>query len=465
MHYLQDKRILITVFALLAILVLNIRYSAKQSLWHDEAYTLAFTQNNSIYSNAIQFQTIENSNNLTTKKILHYFSTTKLSVKELLILEGHPPLYFLLIKEYCDLVGPNKIFLRLFSTFFGQLTFIYLLFNIQQKGLQYYLILLLIISNPFLFYFNSEARMYSLAMFFATVSYFSFKKIHIGQINKFLYILSATCLFYTHYFGIIFITTLLLSKYRILTAKKLNLFTLIPYLLFLPWISIIFPQLEFHQSHWTDGKYSLIDSILSYLKSGIHFISGPNTFNKYDIITLWGSLILIYTISNINFSKIKLVSKYFIYCLLLVTFDYIFNKHTIAVTRYYIFIFIFIIDDINSLQKNNVISYGFIWIGTIIISMFSINKIYRLDTARKQMFEEAAYYIDTYHENDKIYYTEAGPMIFMLSHHLSKEHELIKYNNQNLEENCILVEENLGLKREINKFQKIPFAGINIYTK
>lgn len=85
-----------------------------------------------------------------------------------IILDVHPPLYYILLRVWDIILGDSLYSLRLFSAFFGILTvlFIYLFVNKTFKNEKFALISAAFIAiNPFQIQYAAEARMYTLGTF------------------------------------------------------------------------------------------------------------------------------------------------------------------------------------------------------------------------------------------------------------------------------------------------------------
>ena len=153
----------------------------------------------------------------------------------------NPPLYYLLLHFWMKIFGNGEMAIRLLSYLF-HLALVYLSYKFAQKlRLSKFIttfLLLTIFFNPMLIYFAFEARMYSLLALLATASmYFFYLK------NWQPYVLATALGLWTQPFMVFVILSqglyLLLTK----TFKKEHLWAfLASFLLFSPWIPIIFRQ-------------------------------------------------------------------------------------------------------------------------------------------------------------------------------------------------------------------------------
>lgn len=155
----------------------------NQSLWLDEAIGALAVRDLSYYDLIFKFLKIDN----------------------------HPPLYYFILKGWTSLLGYSEFSLRLPSILFGVGT-IYLTFIIARKAVGKALspfpiiTAILIATSQFHIYYSQEARMYSMAAFFASLSIYSFLYlIEDGKVSiKYwiLYSFSITCLVFTDYMPI-----------------------------------------------------------------------------------------------------------------------------------------------------------------------------------------------------------------------------------------------------------------------
>lgn len=142
-------------------------------------------------------------------------NSARLSERSLsLIIEGtasdiHPPLYYLLLRAWRELVGSSEIALRSFSAFLG-IAIVALVFSLGRQLLgnawRYGAIAgaLFAAINPALIYYSQEARMYEMLAFLALVSTLLLIRIlqHPQWRTSWLiaYVLTAAAGLYTHYF-------------------------------------------------------------------------------------------------------------------------------------------------------------------------------------------------------------------------------------------------------------------------
>jgi uncharacterized membrane protein len=348
---------LISKFTLAATLILyllfGLSYSEKQGFWHDEMYTLTFLKGVSIYtfegSIWSEQDTIYDVNHF--KTLLsedNFYSNFSTQIMH----EGHPPLYFVLLKLWSYLFGSSEVALRSFSLCCGLISFLVLFNLFRRKAEQTYTawaVLVMLIFNPFLFYFFTEARMYAFAFLLATFSFrywLVYQKERKLKSHAFLYFcLSSIGLLYTHYYGIFFLSTLAFVELLKFGFKRFMLNHCIAFLFFLPWGLVIRKQLSFHDVHWTDGIISFGESFAGYLDGITHLLispmANPLLYERVIMIVILTILLVFLFIKEWKFTLI-LLSAILTYGLQVYVFDQLIGHHSILVPRYYIFSLIFI---------------------------------------------------------------------------------------------------------------------------
>lgn len=214
-----------------------------QSFWRDEAFSYLMAKKN-------------------IKEII--FFTAK---------DFNPPLYYLLLHFWIKLFGSSEIMIRSLSLIFYCLSiYVFFLFFIEiLKIKDWYLIVLFLIfaiTNPLLIYYAFEGRMYSMYVFFSTLSCYSFLK----NMKK-TYLLSTILNLFTHYFAIfIYLSQILFFiKKRKIISKNTTYIYFLPFLFFLPWLFfLIWVKKNFFIDNFWITKLDLykIFLIFGYLYTG-----------------------------------------------------------------------------------------------------------------------------------------------------------------------------------------------------
>jgi uncharacterized membrane protein len=472
---------------LLAYLIISLSYSEKQGWWHDEIYSMTFLSGVSAYTfeNSTLPNPIEETSSHKINEIVQNGNLANNLYRQL-VHEGHPPLYFLTIKGWSLLFGKSELGLRSFSVFCGLITiliFYGLINKITKDEILKCLFITCVISNPFFYYFNNEARMYALTYLLASSAFYYWIKMRSNgnNGNRTRFIISSFLLLLSHYYGVFFIATL--GTLHIIQTRKLNHIFIyaIPVIIFSPWALIIQEQLASHSAHWTDGSLNILLSYFSFMYGVIHlFISPVSEINFIELIITCLILIVPLFLSKSKELIRSIVISLFTYGSLIYLFDLIVDHHTIAIPRYYmpitIILYWYIFKSINILKRS--ISSSLL-ITQIIVGLIVIIQIFNLDRAPKQMFREVAAYIEMkYHPDEAILVLEqGGPLAFGLSYYLIQNYQLvssIEYN-PNDPRKMILIQENLGLDTEISgynfipdsgkKLIMVPFVGINLYEE
>lgn len=469
-------------------------FSNKQGFWHDEIYTLTFMKGISAYP--FEGGTLYNVNDelaIDTYKNLLNEDNFLLNFPLQILHEGHPPLYFGFLKIWSITFGYNELALRSFSVLCGVL-FLLVLFNLiryrTKKENTALILLIFTMFNPFLFYYFTEARMYALAMLFAILTFkywLSFYNTKRFKSLEFLYFtLSSTALLFTHYYGIFFITTLIFFDIIKNGIKANSLLYAFPFILFSPWILVIRKQLSFHAVHWTDGSFSLYESVYGFANGIVELLFSPVSTSL--LIERIITLLLVVTI--IKFSSLVYLRKLIIwgailYFIQIFIFDQFLDHHTIIVPRYYAFIlilFLWSLMKVLEYTKKKII-YIIILI-FLLVSANSIFDIYNLQRAPKQMYRELASYIDVNKDSNKtlIVIESEGTLVWGIANYISNNFQVVftkDYKSDNRFSNVIFTVETLDIhfdetldynyedERIINNEQKrlklIPFVGVNLY--
>ena len=464
---------------------ISLQYSTKQGYWHDEIHTLTYLKGVSAYNfdgGVLKSESFPTHTN--DYKILIEDDKFWDGLPTLVLHEGHPPLYYLALKLWSKVFGYNEVGLRSFSIFCGLLAFLFMFFLFKRLGLKktvFWAMVLVVTTNPFLFYFFSEARMYSLAFLLAAISINALLNFKVSSFSCLVFIVSSTALLYTHYYGVFFLSTTLLAFFILRKRSKRDFLLIIPFVLFIPWTYIILEQIQIHDVHWTDGFVGLKSSSegffygISILLSSAGYKANAWTITMVVFLFSIG-ITSLYTKNK----KVTVVSfiLVIIYLIQLLLFDFLLDNHTILIPRYYVFILLLIFGFmaliLNSLSKIKVYVFtAFI----VFFSLVSLYNIYDLTDNRKQMYREAAWYLDGLNNSDDIcvIVEPNGPLNFGLSYYMKTNVRMLPASKLDLADssNLVFVDENLGVpynegklnSNEQRLLKEIPFVGLNIYTR
>jgi uncharacterized membrane protein len=486
-YYKMKKRYIFIIILFIIYTAVGLIYSNSQGFWHDEIYTLTFLKGISPYPFA--GNTLENYLNIfqsnDCKNLLNSDNFIN-NIYVRIIHEGHAPLYFILLKLWAIIFGYSELALRSFSLFSGIISLI-ILFRFFQifinNQFSLWILIILILFNPFLFYYFTEARMYSLAFLFSIISFkywISYKEHKNFKSFDFLYfVLSTVSLFYTHYYGIFFFFTLLF--YDIFkNGINLKLFHyFFPLLLFSPWFIMIVKQTQLLTHSWTEDSLNILNSFIEFDKGilRLFFLAKPESNILLPVFSLIFTLILFYYFDFKWRKKFLFICVFSFYFFQLFIFDSIMNQHSIVVPRYYIFILILfylaISKFIDKAPKIIIISLSICYLS---LASYQYYKIFNYSLMPKRMYKELANYIDLQHNVDNtIIVIEPDYLAFWgLSYYLKKDFKLISarfLNNIKTDKHLIYIDVMLGDKFSENKLNteaqnnlKLKrFAGLYLY--
>lgn len=328
MNMLKNNKIAVIFlsFILIIINILKMRKLTVMSLWHDESFSALLVQYNL---------------NEMIKRI---------------ILDVHPPLYYLMLRAWSFIFTNSLFSIRMFSVLFGALSVIALYFFAERafknRKLAFITSTLLALSS-FQIQYDIEARMYTLGAFFLIISsYFLIRALEEKKwLWWILYSLSAVASIYTHYYAIfwilaqaIFFTGLIIKQSGINPLKWLKNKTflmgkvsyLLSVILFLPWIGPFLSQLkQVSDAYWIPPMniWSIPNTFLSMT---IGTSTDPSQFPHFLI-----AIMIFVLCAVIFFFKSQMnQEKWFIFLLLILPFLFSFLlslKTSIYLDRYFIF--------------------------------------------------------------------------------------------------------------------------------
>lgn len=482
---LISKFVIAVIIALYVII--GITHSKHQGFWHDEIYTLTFLKGFSVYDfEGSVWSEVDTVYDVEYFKMLLADDQFISNFSTQILHEGHPPLYFVFLKVWSYCFGSNEIAIRSFSVFCGVLCFL-VLFNLfrKQSRRKYtpWILLAMLILNPFLFYFFTEGRMYALALLFATLSFsfwINYRKSKKIRSYAFLYFcLSSIGLLYTHYYGLFFLSSLALYDLLKYGIKSTIFNHGISFFSFLPWGFVISKQLSLHDVHWTEGAINFGQSISGYFKGITHLLISPmaDPFLYEQVIIFLIILLAIYLLlaKNLRFVVIML-AVVFAYGLQVYVFDQLVDHHTILVPRYYLFVLIFIywilFKVIDTTIKIPSLSIAAIY---CIISSIVLVQLYNLDRAPKQMYREVGAFVDNNLDSKAkvLVFEPRGALTVGVAYYLNKNFKMTsaEITPEELNTSSVYIDEMLGVPYRENNYHSnqqenlelIPFVGVFLY--
>ncbi len=159
----------------------------------------------------------------------------------------HPPLYYLILHFWINLVGSGEVAIRLVSLFFWSvsgLTTYFLSRCLGMSKLWALLSAMFVLFNPFIFVYAFEARNYTLFIFLSLLSMWQFQKILNGQGKAIVYLTLSVLGLYTHYYMFFIVggQFLLVVLTRRDLWKKFLLLGVGFFVGYLPWLPFFFSQ-------------------------------------------------------------------------------------------------------------------------------------------------------------------------------------------------------------------------------
>lgn len=272
---MKNKLVIVVIIAFILRLI-----ALSQSLWLDETTSARVVSEYSY------------------QQIIQKFSPT----------DFHPPLYYLLLKLWTSIFGLSEISLRFPSIIFSLLTglLIYLIGKkMHSKELGFWASVFFLF-NPLVVYYSQEARMYIMATFLLTTSFYYFLKISNLKskiiLNTIFFSLFSSLSFLTFYGSLFFIITILiylLFKKRYKYFFISFLFLLFSFLITSP---LLYQQFSNAQKqlvivlNWQQvlGKANIKNLLLIFLKFSFGRISFHPKVIYYLISGLWTVFIFYY---------------------------------------------------------------------------------------------------------------------------------------------------------------------------
>ncbi len=233
----QKRMPILLLLILLVGLGLRLYRLGSESLWLDEGVTVYYAR-------------------LSLAEIFSRISTE----------EFNPPLYYSLIHAWIHLAGDSEFSVRMPSVIFGVLS-IFVIYKTarlmagNEVGLLAALILAL---NRFHVHFSQEARVYALLVFLTLLSFYYFLRLTQEFHGKLIlgYIVAGFFLMHTHVYALFIILTQNLyfilrwfqtAGIQQITLKRWIVLQLGLFILFLPWLTVLYRQFSHAQEgFWID---------------------------------------------------------------------------------------------------------------------------------------------------------------------------------------------------------------------
>jgi mannosyltransferase len=300
--------------------------------------------------------------NLTAVSLWHDEAFSVLMVKyqvgemiSRLILDVHPPLYYLAYYGWQSIFGNQVFDLRFFSLVLGMVTLIGLWLLVKKtfedRMLAFWVVLVSAV-NPFLVLYSQEGRMYALGLFLVVfANFFLIKAIREKEVvNWFFFIVLASCATYVHYYLLFSVfAALLFIGYKAYQQKEArsyyikSLLISISFLvaLYLPWMKHFFSQAgQVQDNYWIPEMVagSVPNTLINLLTGGVFGLGDSQWWLRVIIV----GLILFLFVRGLGYLKEKSVEGM---ALILINFLTPFVlaillsfKQSLYLDRYFIFI-------------------------------------------------------------------------------------------------------------------------------
>lgn len=244
----------------------------------------------------------------------------KMSVKELIsstALDVHPPLYYLILKFFCEIFGFQDVVYQSVS----MLPYIMLLLwaiTILRKEFGGYTAAIFIILQSLTYValkYNVELRMYSWAEFFVIGCVFSVYRILQRQEKKdwIMFVFCGLCAAYTHYYSLISVAIVYVVLYAILIYKnRKNVLCCltsgaITSFIYFPWLMVLFSTLKrVENNYW-------ISEIPTVWQCFYELVSGKS--GMVLLVAFFGASI-VFLIKFLNDKNLKNAALMVLICLL-----------------------------------------------------------------------------------------------------------------------------------------------------
>ena len=345
----------ISLVGLMGIVALFVYVATTQvtryGFWHDEIYTLSFLRGFDIYLFAGSDLQENSLHSVQWYQQYLQQDTYWQHFWRNIVHEGHPPLYYLLLKLWTYLAGCNEAGLRGFSIAASALSLVVAFKTGALYSRRFALLFAgLLACCPMFLYYALEARMYALYVLLALLCFYLFLKLlrqGMPSSTPLLsgFIVAGIALLYTHYYGIFFYGILALvlgARFLRQGAWKSFAGLALPAIALLPWLPIIRMQTAAHKIHWTDGYLGFLPSVQQFAKGSTELLTAPfQEPTAYEFYGVYALLLLL--VVNLPLSDARLRTRLLTagalilaYGVGIILFDKVLDHHTIAVPRYYL---------------------------------------------------------------------------------------------------------------------------------
>ena len=335
----------------------------------------------------------------------------------------HPPLFYITLKAWTNLVSDSVVAMRMLSTLLimGGMFFLYKicrLIKITDKRI--IAILILYAVSPVIIYYAQEVRMQGLNLFLTMGSAYFFLKFLYGKKNIYgaFWALCAMLSIYTHYFALLVLFSQLIiiavkyyeKEIDFSFARKMFFFFLIPCICFLPWLPTFLQQVQQGQPWRVSLSLpQIFDNYLTYFREIFFshywnyenkgFIMGATYFSLALILGLIsGSVVYILKSDK---KKLPIIILFFVPSVIAILISFrqsiIFSRYLLIIVPYLYILCVFIVFR----TKKRYISYPVTLI-LILASSYGLTIYYNNNYKNNDYRKIEAFITEHYTAEDKI---------------------------------------------------------------
>jgi hypothetical protein len=425
-----------------------------QPLWHDEIHSLALVRGLDLYTfpgSDIHRLSAEGSAGQLVQEMSEDHFWAHLSRN--LIHEGHPPIYYFLLRAWCECAGFASVGVRSLSVV-ASVGVIVLCLIVLPRLFDRRLALIaaaLVAVAPFQVFFATEARSYALLILLAAgfllfVLEASLAKHRIGVLAISCACLTALLACLTHYYAVLFVVAVIACHWKgVIHAwrSQVALPAIVCAIVLSSWVPFLVKQLDTHDgSHWTEGAPSVVDVLEGGASTASDLLTGPYgsaTSLERLLICVAAALTMLYGCLRLSEERRDLVrtllATYVVCQCLVVCLDYVTDHHTILVPRYsaatHLLLVIALSISIRGLPTK---------LGVCVLLLFVCQgsfaswKCVSGERAPKQAFGDAAYFVSSRGvQGDLVVVVPPGPSLVGLSAFLDPSQRVMAAESHTLD--------------------------------
>ncbi len=334
--------------------------------------------------------------------------------------DNHPPLYYLLLKFWTSIFGYSETSLRMPSVLFGvgtvYLTYLIVTTLFPKKRLVGILASMLLATSQFHIYYSQEARMYTMAGFFAVLSIFAFLKTLKSDVSALwwgMFGISITAMMFSDYMPVFLLPVFPIAVLFLRKEKawwKSFCISFIPLVIFgiwwLPYLKLQMESGKWLLANWPDwqkvaGGATVKQAFLVWMKFVGGRISFTDKFLYYGFTTVISVPFLISLRKSIKWD-VKIVWLWLLFPLssgFLLSFffpAFIYFRYTYILPAFYILVAF----GIGSMQKRK---YVVLLMSAILLANLSSFLFYTTDAnQQRENWRDAVSFVEMQGKSNEI---------------------------------------------------------------